>query len=179
MVHPRRRGSRLLHLPGISVDPRARALAATLVVTPPAHSEVRPVLFLVIMLRRHHLSVSYVRHPVARPFLSPTCESLHCASFIYSPPSHVTRIVCRASFIYLFPMFVILSLALARPLLSPTRTSSVLRVPFYLLLVSHCVARPLSVCLARTSVLLYTAGAEGRIGYQTRWRAGRIKGWMW
>jgi hypothetical protein len=63
-----------------------------------------------------------------------------------------------ASFIYLFPMFVIL-----------------LCVPFYLLLVSHCVARPLSVCLTRTSVLLYTAGAEGRNRYHTRWRAGRIK----
>jgi hypothetical protein len=111
------------------------------------------------VLRVVHLSVSYVRHSIARPFLSPTYESLSCASFIY-----------------LSPMFVILLIALARPFLSPTRTSFVLRVPFYLLLVSHCVARPLSVCLARTSVLLYTAGAEGRNGYQTRWRAGRIKG---
>ena len=68
MVRPRHRGNRLLHLPGISADPRARALAATLVVTPRAHSEGRtPLLPLVIVLRSRHLSVPYVRHSIARP----------------------------------------------------------------------------------------------------------------
>jgi hypothetical protein len=126
MVRPRRRGNRLLHLPGISAEPHARALAVTLVVTPRAHSGIRSCVarrssicflcssscpprlrvpfYLLLMshcVARHSsirllhmslglfvlrvvpLSVSYVRHSIARPFLSPTCESLHCASFIY------------------------------------------------------------------------------------------------
>jgi hypothetical protein len=185
MVRPCRRGNRRLRLPGLSANPISgvRALAATLAVTLQGLSEVHPALFLVIVLCDLHLSVSYVRHPadctcafsfylllvshcltcpssiclllmslglfvlrvvhlsvsyvrhsIARPFLSPTCESLYCTSFIY-----------------LFPMFVIRSIALARPL---------------------------SVCLTRTCVLLYTADAKGKKGDQTRWRAGRIKGWM-
>jgi hypothetical protein len=76
---------------------RARALAATLAVNLRAHSEVR--------------TSPHPRHRVAQPssicflcsascrlylrvrFLSPTCESLSYASFIYSLPSYVTRIV--------------------------------------------------------------------------------------
>jgi hypothetical protein len=181
MVRPRRRGNRRLCLPGLSANPRpprtracgysgsnpASALRSRTSLRP-RHQVTRPssICFLC------QLSVSVFVIPLRVPFLSPTCESLYCASFIYSPPSYVTRLfvlrvdssicfyvrhsVARplsisysyvmscasftclscASFIYLFPMFVIH-----------------LRVPFYLLLVSHCIARPLSVCLARLSVL--------------------------
>jgi hypothetical protein len=73
------------------------------------------------VLRVVHLSVSYVRHSIARPFLSPTYESLCCASFIYFASFFChSDCLSRASFIYLFPMFVILLIALARPFLSPT-----------------------------------------------------------
>jgi hypothetical protein len=139
MVRPRHRGNRLLHLPGISADPRARALATTLAVTPQAHSEKPPLLFLVIVLRGVHLYFSVFVILLRVPFLSPTCESLYCASFIYSPPSYVTRIVC-----------------LARPssicfLCSSFHCAS----PFYLLLVSHCIARPSSIRLLLLSLGLF------------------------
>jgi hypothetical protein len=172
MVRPRGRGGRLLHLPGISAVPtRARACgysgsnpasalrsshsssaslccAAIIYLFPMFVILLRAPFYLLLVshcvarpssicplhmslglfvLRVVHLPVSVFVILLRVPFLSPTCESLHCASFIYLPPSYVTRIVC----------------------------------------------------LARTSVLLYTAGAEGRKGDQTRWRAGRIKGWMW
>jgi hypothetical protein len=113
--------------------------------------------------------------PLRVPFLSPTCESLHCASFIYLPPSHVTRIVClaRHSSICLrvrHPVARPLSISYLRVIalrvlhlfvsfschsdclscasfiyLSPC-SSSCCASPFYLLLVSHCIARPSSIC---------------------------------
>jgi hypothetical protein len=129
MVRFRCRDNHLLYLPGISAEPRIYALAVTLVVTLRAHSEVHPP-------PRHrvrvvHLSVSYVRHSIVRPFLSPTCESLSYESFIYSPPSYVTRIVClacRSCICLLCSSSCCASLSisysyvicLARPFLSPT-----------------------------------------------------------
>jgi hypothetical protein len=93
MVRPRHRGNRLLHLPGISADPRARACG---------YSGSNPA----SALRRSHPSSS-PRHRVAQPssicFLcssfhcaSPTYESLYCASFIYLSPSYVTRLFALA-----------------------------------------------------------------------------------
>jgi hypothetical protein len=179
MVRPRRRGNRHLRLPGLSANPvsGARVLAATLAVTPRALSEVRVALFLVIVLYCLHLSVFYVRHPA-----DCTCASsfyLLLVSHCLTRPSSICLLLISHG---LFVLRVVhLSVPyirhpVTRPFLSPTHTSFVLHAPFYLLLVSYCVARPLSVCLARTSVLLYTTGAEGRKGYQTRWQAGRIKG---
>jgi hypothetical protein len=164
MVRPRRRGNRLLHLPGLSANPHlprtrpcgysgsnpASALRSSRSFSPPSSSAPSTSFIYLfprfVILLRVPFYLLRVSHCIARRssicFLLLSLGCLSCASFIY-----------------LSPMFVIM-----------------LRVPFYLLLVSHCVARPLSVCLARTSVLLYTAGAEGRNGDQTRWRAGRIKG---
>jgi hypothetical protein len=178
MVRPRRRGNRLLHLPGLSANPHlprtracgysgsnpASALRSSRSFSPPSSSAPSTSFIYLfprfVILLRVPFYLLRVSHCIARR-----------SSILL--PSPVTRLfVLRV--VHLSVSYV--RHHVARPFLSPTRTSSVLRVPFYLLLVSHCVARPLSVCLARTSVLLYTAGAEGRNGYQTRWRAGRIKG---
>jgi hypothetical protein len=198
MVRPHHRGNRLLHLPGLSADPRPQrtracgysgsnpasaprsppsssfssfCCAAVIYLFPmfvivlrvpflsPTYESLHCASFIyslpssvtrLFILRAVHLSVSNVRHSLTRPFLSPTCESLYCASFVC---------LSCASFIYLFPMFVI---HLRVPFLSPT-LASCLRVRYLLSCVPFC--------------LMVTAGAEGRKGCQTRWRAGRIKGW--
>jgi hypothetical protein len=106
---------------------------------------------------------------LARPFLSPTCELLQCITYPSSIHLLLMLLGCFSyvSFIYLFPLCVILLSALSRLFLSPTCKSLYyvsfiylfpmfvipLRVPFYLPLMSHCVARPLSVYLAWLSVL--------------------------
>jgi hypothetical protein len=143
MVGPRRRGNCLLHLLGLSANARLlRTRACGYSGSNPAIALRRSPFFSsppVTMLRSHHKPVSYVRHSIARPFLSPTYESLYCASFIYftSFLCHSDCLSC-ASFIYLFPMFVILLIVLARPLLSPTCESL------------YCAS---FVCLTRLSVL--------------------------
>jgi hypothetical protein len=160
MVRPRHRGNRLLHLPKISADPRARACGysgsnpASALRSSPSFASSSSCCAAII-----YLSPMFVI-PLRVPFLSPTCESSYCASFIYSSPSCVTR------------LFVLRVVHLS--------------VPY----VRHSLARPLSIsyscvmscasftCLSCVSFcLVVTAGAEGRKGCQTRWRAGRIKGW--
>jgi hypothetical protein len=127
MVRPRHRGNRLLHLPGISADPRARALAATLVVTPRAHSEGRTPLL-------------PPRHRVAQPssicFL---CSSFHCASPFYLLP--MSHCIARPSSICLLLMSLgCLHLRILH--LSPTRTSLYCASLIYLFsYVRHSVAR--------------------------------------
>jgi hypothetical protein len=154
MVRPRRRGNRRLRLPGLSVNPvsGARALAATLAVTPQALSEVRPALFLVIVLRGLHLSVSYVRHPA-----DCTCASsfyLLLVSHCLTRPSSICLLLMSLGLFVLRVVYLPVPYVrhpVARPFLSPTHTSFVLRVPFYLLLVSHCIARRSSICFLCSS----------------------------
>src|SRR3978361_810302 len=89
MVRPRRRGNRRLYLPGITSTPRLQRTracgysgsnpASALRSSPrplPRHCVARPssICFLCSSSCRLYLRVL---------FLSPTCESLHCASFIY------------------------------------------------------------------------------------------------
>jgi hypothetical protein len=123
MVRPRRRGNRHLRLPGLSANPRLQRTracgysgsnpASALRSSPrplPRHCVARPssICFLCSSSCRLYLRVL---------FLSPTCESLSYASFIYLPPSYVTRIVClaRRSSICLRVRH-----SVARPFLSPT-----------------------------------------------------------
>jgi hypothetical protein len=140
MVRPHRRGNRLLHLPGLSANPRLpRTRACGYSGSNPAsnlallfgrvtvcaaitclfpmfviplrvpfylllvsHCLTRPSSIRLLLmslglfvLRGVHLSVSYVRHHVARPFLSPTCESLCCASFVCLSCAHFCLVVHR------------------------------------------------------------------------------------
>jgi hypothetical protein len=192
MVRPHHRGNRLLHLPGLSADPRPQRTRAcgysgsnpaSALRSPPSSSSSSSCCAAVIYLFPMFVIVSRVL------FLSPTCESLSYASFIYLPPSYVTRIVCLARRSSICPLCsssccASLSISYVRVIvlrvvhLSVSVFVILLRVPFYLLLVSHCIARRSSICLScALSVLWSIAGAEGRKGYQTRWRVGRIKGW--
>src|SRR3978361_1017126 len=110
MVRPRRRGNRRLYLPGITSTPRLQRTracgysgsnpASALRSSPPPlprHCVARPssICFLCSSSCRLYLRVL---------FLSPTCESLSCASFIYfaSFLRHSDCLSC-ASFIYLSP----------------------------------------------------------------------------
>jgi hypothetical protein len=125
MVRPRRRGNRLLHLPGLGVNPylpRTRACGysgsnpasaprSSRSFSPPSSSA--PSTSFIYLLRVSHCITR--RSSICFLLLSLSC--LSCVSFIY-----------------LFPMCVIL-----------------LRVPFYLLLRSHCLARRSSICLLCSS----------------------------
>jgi hypothetical protein len=155
MDRPHRQDNRLLSPLGLSTNPvfRTCVFAATLEVTPWAHSGVRtpprpylhhcllchsficflcssfhyvsPFYLLLVsdritcpfsisppsyvtrlfLLHVIHISIFYVCHSVARPCLSPTCKSLYCVPFIYSPASGITRIVCltyRSSICFLY-----------------------------------------------------------------------------
>jgi hypothetical protein len=164
MVRPRRRGSRRLHPPGLSANPRLRRTRAC------GYSGSNPASALRSSPR------PLPRHCVARrSSICFLCSSFHCASPFYllrvshcvaRPSSIRLRLVSLgclscASFIYLSPC-----------------SSFCCVSPFYLLLVSHCITRRSSICLScALSVFGSTAGAEGRKGDQTRWRAGRVKGW--
>jgi hypothetical protein len=141
MVRPHRRGNRLLHLPGLSANPRlprtracgysgsnpASALrsspssssccAAIIYLFPMfviplrvpfylllvSHRIARPssIRFLLLslglfVLRVIHLSVSVSVILLRVPFLSPTCESLHCVSFIYFVSAVVILLIVLA-----------------------------------------------------------------------------------
>jgi hypothetical protein len=129
------------------------------------------------VLRVIHLSVSVFVILLRVPFLSPTCESLHCASFIYLFPSHVTRIVCLAC-------HSSICLRVRHPVARPLSTSylRVIALRVLHLFVSAVVillivlARPLSVACARFCFVVHRGrrGEEGGSDSLASWEDKRI-----
>jgi hypothetical protein len=212
MVRPRHRGNRLLRRPGISADPRARALAATLVVTPRAHSEVRtPLLPRHCLARPSSICLLLMSHCIARPSsicllpMSLGCLHLrvpfylllvsHCIArpsiclLPMLPDVRVSALCLPRAYCLSLSLFLPFRCHAVLPLLSPgivlVDEPCFLYVFIYLvdscrLIARHCfrsACRLLSTHRASLFGLVVTAGAEGRKGYQTRWRVRRIKGW--